>query len=431
MKSKAIFAAVAMAICVGQAGAQASAVVHWIPVTGAQDMVFDAPREVIYISSGTQVLRYDVATGTFLSPITLGGNLYGIDLSPDGMTLAVADATSTPTPPGLTVWVHLVSLPSLVDNKTSFLADALSDGGGGGTWAVAYAGNGDLVVTEGLIGCCGEIDNWYYTALKKQWARFFSMEEGNYSMATASGNGSHLDFAGNATGTTQGDWSTFNALDKKWSETSLGTTLLRDIAGNAGNTQVTLITSNNNVLVYTNGVNSGGSILALDGAYDLVRPVAYFTQPNSSFVISYNMSTLAQRAVYDFDTTFTAGSSGTSFGGGRTRISLDGSHLMAIGNDGVHYLQMYAPLKAANVAATTPAGQSVQLTAAGSIGIPAVIKYLLPPLPARQPAHGTATINGNVVTYVPASGFSGTDSFTYQAQYGRAFEDATMTVTVQ
>jgi hypothetical protein len=199
----------------------------------------------------------------------------------------------------------------------------------------------------------------------------------------------------------------------------------------AGNSQVALITSNNDTIVYTNGVNSGGSIQALDGAYDLVRPIAYFTQPNSSYVISYKMDTLAQRAVYDFNTTFTAGSSGTSFGGGRTRISLDGSLLMAIGNDGVHYLGLYAPLKAANVAATTQAGQAIELTAAGSIGCPAVLKYLLPPKPAVQPAHGTATINGNVVTYVPDNGFTGTDSFTYQAQYGRAFEDATMTVTVQ
>ena len=431
MKSHAIFAAVALAICAASAGAQAAAVVHLIPVTGAQDMVFDAPREMIYITSGTQVLRFDVATAKFLSPITLGGNLEGIDLSPDGMTLAVADATSTQANSELTVWVHLVSLPSLVDNEQTFNQQPLSDGAGGGTWAVAYARNGDLVVTEGLIGCCGQIDNWYYTALKKQWAEFPWME-GNYSMTTVSGNGSHFDFAGNATEDPTGYWSTFNALDKKSSETSsLGTTLPRDIAGNAGNSQIALITSNNDVLVYTNGVNSGGSILALDGAYDLIRPIAYFTQPNSSFVISYNMSTLAQRAVYDFNTTFTGGSFVTSFGGGRTRISLDGSLLMAIGNDGVHYLQLYAPLKAANVPATTPAGQSVQLTAAGSIGIDAVIKYLLPPLPARQPAHGTATISGNVVTYVPATGFTGTDAFTYQAQYGRAFEDATMTVTVQ
>ena len=207
MKANAIFAAVAMAICAASTGAQAAAVVHLIPVTGAQDMVFDAPREVIYITAGTQVLRFDVATGKFLSPITLGGNLEGVDLSPDGMTLAVADATSTPANPVLKVWVHLVSLPSLVDNEQTFNQEPLSDGGGGGTWAVAYAGNGDLVVTEGLIGCCGQIDNWYYTALKKRWAEFFSMEPGNYSMATVSGNGSQLDFAGNTTSGPTGWWS--------------------------------------------------------------------------------------------------------------------------------------------------------------------------------------------------------------------------------
>jgi hypothetical protein len=138
------------------------------------------------------------------------------------------------------------------------------------------------------------------------------------------------------------------------------------------------------------------------------------------------MNTLAQKTVYDFDTTFKPAEF-WAFGGGRTRISLDGSLLMAIGNDGVHYLQLYAPLAAAPVSATTAAGQSVGLTAAGSIGIPATLTYTLP----KQPAHGTATVNGDVVTYVPAAGFSGTDTISYRALYGRAFANGTMTVTVQ
>lgn len=430
MKPHAIFAAVAMAVCAAQAGAQVG-IVRSIPVTGAQDMVFDAPREVIYITSGTQVLRWDVANRQFLSPITLGGNLYGIDLSPDGTTLAVTDATWAAINNVPTIWVHLVSLPSLVDHKATFTVG--TTGLEEGTWSVAYAGNGDLVVTEteNGSGTLGGRPTRYYTAATKQWNAFYFGGTGNQTMATASGNGSHLDFAENEE-TTGGVWDTYNVIDKKWADTSLGT-LLRDVAGNvgtAGNSQVTLITSNNDTIVYTNGTNSGGSIKALDGAYDLVRPVAYFTQPNSSFVISYNMNTLAQRAVYDFSTTFQGGSS--AFGGGRTRISPDSSLLMAIGNDGVHYLRLYAPLQAANVAATTPAGQSVQLTGAGSIGCDATLKYALPAKPYKQPAHGTATVNGNVVTYVPASGFTGTDTFTYQVRYGaRAFANATMTVTVQ
>ncbi|SVC29055.1 uncharacterized protein METZ01_LOCUS281909, partial [marine metagenome] len=37
---------------------------------------------------------------------------------------------------------------------------------------------------------------------------------------------------------------------------------------------------------------------------------------------------------------------------------------------------------------------------------------------ASQPAHGTATIEGNVVTYTPVANYNGSDSFTYQANDG-------------
>ena len=49
-----------------------------------------------------------------------------------------------------------------------------------------------------------------------------------------------------------------------------------------------------------------------------------------------------------------------------------------------------------------------------------------------QPAHGTATLAGNAVTYTPNANFSGTDQFTYKAQdaSGATSSPATVTVTV-
>src|SRR5204863_3865455 len=51
------------------------------------DMVYDQGRDILYITSGNQVLRYQLGSGSFLTPFQLSGSLKGVDLSPDGNTL--------------------------------------------------------------------------------------------------------------------------------------------------------------------------------------------------------------------------------------------------------------------------------------------------------------------------------------------------------
>ena len=51
------------------------AVGTFVPAPSRFDMVHDDTRGIVYISHGTEVLRYHVATDTFLSPIVLGGAL--------------------------------------------------------------------------------------------------------------------------------------------------------------------------------------------------------------------------------------------------------------------------------------------------------------------------------------------------------------------
>src|SRR5262245_52558898 len=80
----------------------------FIPAPNRVDMVHDAARGVLYISGGTNVLRYHLASASFLTPYSLpaNSNLKGIDLSPDGNTLVVADRTGSATH----VWVHVIHL---------------------------------------------------------------------------------------------------------------------------------------------------------------------------------------------------------------------------------------------------------------------------------------------------------------------------------
>src|SRR5262245_17866406 len=65
----------------------------FVPAASRSDMAYDYRRDRIYIANGSEVLRYAVDTQQFLSPIALGAgaSARGMDISPDGTRLAVAD----------------------------------------------------------------------------------------------------------------------------------------------------------------------------------------------------------------------------------------------------------------------------------------------------------------------------------------------------
>ncbi len=111
----------------------------FISAASRVDMVHDAVRDTLYISSAGQVLRHRLATATFDAPFVLGGNLKGMDLSPDGDTLAVADQTRTATE----VWVWLIDLPTGTAQKVTFPRAF----GEGGTFSPAFAEDGALLLS--------------------------------------------------------------------------------------------------------------------------------------------------------------------------------------------------------------------------------------------------------------------------------------------
>ncbi|MEJ2202410.1 MAG: hypothetical protein P8X63_15555 [Desulfuromonadaceae bacterium] len=108
------------------------------------DMVYDSSRDIVYITNGSLVLQYQVGTDTYLPSIDLGGNLGGIDLSPDGNTLAVADRLRSETE----VWIYLVDLPTGVSRKITF-PRALNEGG---TFTAAFGNDGTILVTSTFEG---------------------------------------------------------------------------------------------------------------------------------------------------------------------------------------------------------------------------------------------------------------------------------------
>src|SRR6516165_7446276 len=63
-----------------------------IPVASHRDLVFDATRDLLYITtSARNIQQYSIPTQTLLSPLTVGTSLNGADISADGSTLYVAE----------------------------------------------------------------------------------------------------------------------------------------------------------------------------------------------------------------------------------------------------------------------------------------------------------------------------------------------------
>ena len=108
------------------------------------DVVEDSVRGLLYMTVSNQVLRYDLINGVFLTPFTLGGNLRGLDISPDNNTLVVADTTFS----GSSNWVYVVDLPSGLSRQEMFSLAS----GEAGTWAVAFGFDGAAIITSGYQG---------------------------------------------------------------------------------------------------------------------------------------------------------------------------------------------------------------------------------------------------------------------------------------
>lgn len=131
-----------------------------IPAANSADVVHDSLRQQVYITAGDSVLRFDLTTRQFLPPFRLGGELAGIDLSPDGRWLAVTDLTfDVIRPSGRTAgWFHLVDLNTGTAERVSVPPAFNYDEQG--TYSVAFAADGLVYVTSGPFGQWGYLRSY-------------------------------------------------------------------------------------------------------------------------------------------------------------------------------------------------------------------------------------------------------------------------------
>jgi uncharacterized delta-60 repeat protein len=112
-----------------------------IPITNHRDLVYDASRNILYITAANgTVQRYNIASQSLLSALQVGTSLYGADVTADDSSLYVAE--------GSTNVVHKVNLASgAVTNLTYAVAF-----GEAGAWDVAISANGKGLVTTQFSG---------------------------------------------------------------------------------------------------------------------------------------------------------------------------------------------------------------------------------------------------------------------------------------
>src|SRR5215218_2288399 len=148
----------------------------FIPASSRFDMVYDATRDLVYITNGDHVLRYQLSTNTFLTPFVVGRNLRGLDLSPDGNTIVIGEEMVL----GEFVWVYVIDLRTQQLQQTLF-PRAFAEGG---TYAIAY-GSEDTVLITCTIQGSGDCPLRKYIPSTGFWQQLGLIR--NFSMARTSG----------------------------------------------------------------------------------------------------------------------------------------------------------------------------------------------------------------------------------------------------
>jgi hypothetical protein len=122
----------------------------FIAAPGRRDMVDDAKRGRVYITTfdgGGQVASYNLATEAFEAPLLVGGTFMGIDLSPDGDQLLVADSGRDSGHS----WIYRIDLTTGAAQKISFSLSLL-DAQELGTFSAVFTSNTEALDTSRFSG---------------------------------------------------------------------------------------------------------------------------------------------------------------------------------------------------------------------------------------------------------------------------------------
>jgi hypothetical protein len=382
------------------------------------DMVYDDQRKILYITSLGSVLRYSLDTDTFLSPFNPGGDLAGIDISPDGKMLAVADRTRSATD----VWIHLIDLET--DDVTQVLFPRAD--GEGGTFAVAFGSDGNLLITSIFEGS-GLVPLRKYDPQTDESTKLADIEM--MSMVASIGDWSAIALA--EANNPEGPFGRYRVGGQLLRRTgSDGTRRFNyEIGANRDASQYAVVTVDTSYitdanLVKQNNIGELPSSRPIGVVYHPAEDIVYFSWAGTTEVRAISTNNFSVLAVHNFQNNFGAPSS--AFQEGRLKISGDGSILFATVAGGVRYVRNYSPLTASDQTVVVAKNGYKLITLSGSVGNRGQLTYKV----LTDPQHGTLSGEFPELTYTPAPDYTGPDSFTFEVSYGRAKAAATVTLDV-
>ncbi len=392
----------------------------FIPAPNRVDVVHDPARDVLYISGGTNVLRYHLGLNSFLPTFQFpaNSNLKGIDLSPDGNTLVVADRTGSASH----VWVHVINLVAETVSTVQFPRAYAEDG----TWAVAFGGDDAAIITSTTLGSAWVPFRRYVPATGASTVTPINQN----SMVVASAYGDFMGLAqGNNSGGPVNRYDVFartfpRSSGTGWFNYEIG--ISRDAGQFAVPTFGGCFMFDGN-LTYLGKIGTYAGPQPIGVVYHPADNVVFFAWAGTTEVRAYNTATLTQLTSYDFQHSF-ALPGNWAFTQGRLRISRDGTKLFSTVNGGVRYVTLAnfnRPPSASPASASGAQGTPLSLLLAGSDPDDDALAFVL----GTGPAHGSVSGVYPEITYTPVAGFRGSDFFTFKVYDGKALSrSATVTL---
>jgi hypothetical protein len=292
----------------------------FIPAASRVDMVHDPKRNLLYISAGDSVLRYQMDSQKFLPPLVLGGDLRGVDISPDNNLLAVADAAGG----NGRVTLHLVDLQSGTDSPFNFPAQMQESG----TYSVAFGADGGVWVTSSMKGS-GFLYIRKFTPINRHY--FTAEQVSQDTMLAASADRQNIAFA--QANNSAGDYGQFACRAIHLPHASQANAFVYEVAINRDGSQLA-------VPSYHNVILSGSATPKLDeqqiiaAAYHPLRDYLFVAQGGTSLLSVYDTATMSKVKELDFGDQF--GWIGNhAYQTGRLKLSQDGKYIFCTVNGGI------------------------------------------------------------------------------------------------
>lgn len=378
------------------------------------DMVHDQSRNILYITNGDSVLRFDLNSNEFLSPFELGGQLMGIDISPDNNILLVADKSDSK--------IHQIDLLTGQSKKVIF-AKAWGEGG---TYSIAFGNDGNALVTSTFNGS-GWVPLRKYNLITGDVTILASVRQD--TMLRASADRSVIGFA--ESNSSDGLFGRYRVSDGEIlgrSGYDYGTSWFNyEIAVNRNGTQYaiptyggTFIADSNVIKIDTVGAYAGGQ--PIGAVYSPIQDIVYFPWAGTTKVYAFDSNTLNLITEYDFENIFNHPGN-HAYTEGRMKISNDGKYLFSTVDGGVRFITLSISINNNNIPMANSQIEMIDEDYSTEINLTATDKdndplsYVI----VNNPQHGKIIGDGPNKIYIPNKDYNGLDQFTFRAYDGKSY----------